>query len=151
MDKQTLLKPRMSEKAYATSETGVYVVDVPGNLTKQAVASAMTAQFEVTVTNVRMANIKGKAKRTRNISGSRMRNSSGRRSDVKKAYVTLKKGDSLPFFAAVEEAEAKQEATQEKVAKAIEKKAVKETKQETKPARRGLHLPGRRGARGGDK
>lgn len=146
MDKQLLLKPRMSEKAYATSQTGVYVFDIPRSVNRHSVASAVAAQFDVTVEKVNIANIKGKAKRTISQKGRRVKQ--GTDSDVKKAYVTLKKGDSLPIFAAVEEAEEKEKATQEKVAKAVEKQAQKEAK----PARRGLHLPGRRsGARGGDR
>jgi hypothetical protein len=48
----------------------------------------------------------------------------GKRVDVKKAYVKLKAGDSIPVFAAVQEAEAEQ-------AKAVEK-AAKKAKKETK-------------------
>ena len=59
---------------------------------------AVATQFEVTVTDVRITNIAGKLKRTVRKGG---RAVTGRRSDVKKAYVTLKDGDSLPFFAAV--------------------------------------------------
>jgi len=56
----------------------------------------------------------------------------GRRSNVKKAYVTLKEGDQIPIFAAVEEQEEKAEKTQEVVTKAAEKKAKKEAKKEKK-------------------
>jgi large subunit ribosomal protein L23 len=150
MDKQIVLKPRMSEKAYGLSQDGVYVFDVPGSVNKHTVANAISAQFDVSVKTVNITNIKGKAKRTVSQKGRRVKN--GSNSDVKKAYVTLKKGDSLPFFAAVEEAEEKEQATQEKVSKAMEKQAEKEAKTEAKPAHRGLHLPGRRsGSRGGDK
>jgi|SRR5665213_2137219 len=134
MDKQVALKPRMSEKAYAMSQTGVYVFDVPGSVNKHTVASAVTAQFDVTVETVNITNIKGKAKRTISQKGRRV--SRGKQSNVKKAYVTLKKGDSIPVFAAVEEAEEKEKSTQEKVAKAMDKQAEKEAK----PGRRGLHL-----------
>jgi ribosomal protein L23 len=43
---------------------------------------------------------KGKAKRTVRKGG---RPAQGRESDFKKAYVTLKEGDSIPLFAAGEE------------------------------------------------
>ena len=146
MDKHIALKPRMSEKAYAVSQNGVYVFDVPMELSKLGVAHAVTAQFTVTVTDVRITNLKGKSKRT--IANKGRKVFSGNNVSVKKAYVTLKKGESLPLFAAVEEAEEKEKATQEKLTKAMEKQAAKETK----PARRSIHLPGRRsGNRGGDK
>ena len=133
MDKTFALKPRMSEKAYAVSQQhNVYVFDVPSEINKHSIARAIEAQFEVSVTTVRVANIKGKSKRTIAKKGRAVYK--GHNVDVKKAYVTLKQGDSLPIFAAVEEAEAKEKATEEKVAKAIDKQA----KKEAKPARRGL-------------
>lgn len=101
MDKTMTLYPRISEKAYALSEAhNTYVVEVPGDANKLSVAGAVRVQFGVTVTNVRMVNVKGKTKRTVRKGG---RPTMGKRSDVKKAYVTLKEGDSLPFFADVKE------------------------------------------------
>lgn len=126
MDKALLLKPRMSEKAYGLSQTqNVYVFDVPKGTNKHSVARAVAAQFEVTVEKVNVANIKGKAKRTVRKGG---RATPGRQSDMRKAYVTLKEGDSLPIFAAVEEAEEKREKTAELAEKAAEKRAKKESK-----------------------
>jgi large subunit ribosomal protein L23 len=147
MDTSIVLKPRMSEKAYGVSqERNVYIFDVPTSANKQTVSQAVQAQFEVGVASVRIMNSKGKAKRTIASKGRKVYK--GRNNTVKKAYVTLKQGHSLPFFAAVEEAEQKEKVTQEKVSKAIEKQTAKEAK----PARRGIHLPGRRsGSRGGDK
>lgn len=119
MDMSMLLKPRMSEKAYASSQTGgVYVFMVPKNANKHSVASAITAQFKVTVTNVNISNQSGKAKRTVRKGG---RAIAGRTADQKKAYVTLKSGDSIPVFAAVEEAEQKSEKMDQVVAKAAKK------------------------------
>lgn len=96
MDKLMVLKPRMSEKTYGLSQVGnVYVFTVPEGATKQSVAAAVKAQFAVTVLNVNIAVVKGKAKRTIRKGG---RPTMGQRSDMKKAYVTLKDGDKLPFF-----------------------------------------------------
>lgn len=96
MEKTTLLRPRLSEKTFGLANAGnVYVFDVPGNANKQTVAAAVTAQFGVTVINVNMTNVKGKAKRTIRKGG---RAVSGQQSDRKKAFVTLKQGDKLPFF-----------------------------------------------------
>jgi len=96
MEKTTLLRPRLSEKTFGLANAGnVYVFDVPVSANKQTVAAAVTAQFEVTVVNVNMTNVKGKAKRTIRKGG---RAVSGQQSDRKKAFVTLKQGDKLPFF-----------------------------------------------------
>ncbi len=101
MSKSIVLKPRVSEKAYAMSEaTNTYVFDVPSDVNKHRIADAVKAQYEVTVTDVRIANISGKEKRSYRKRG---RNVVAQRSDVRKAYVTLKEGDKLPIFAAVEE------------------------------------------------
>ncbi|MFA5003953.1 MAG: 50S ribosomal protein L23 [Candidatus Saccharimonadales bacterium] len=121
-----VLKPRLSEKSYATSKaTNTFVFDVPSELNKQDIASAVEKQFEVTVADVRIVNRKGKIKRTVRKGG---RASSGRDNDIKKAYVSLAKGSHLPFFEAAEEEEAKVEATQAKIDKAVAKAAKKEKK-----------------------
>jgi len=138
MSKTMLLKPRLSEKTYALSTSRVYVFDVPKSANKHDVERAVATQFEVKVSTVRIANIAGKTKRTISLSGKRVaQGAGGRQNDKKKAYVTLAEGNSLPFFAAIEEAEEKQEVTQEKVAKALDKQAKKTEKSEEKP-RRGL-------------
>lgn len=101
MDKSIALAPIMSEKAYGLSQTtNTYVFAVPKEANKHTVARAVSSQFEVTVTDVNVTNVKGKAKRTVRKNG---RVSKGRQNDTRKAYVTLKAGDSLPVFAALEE------------------------------------------------
>jgi large subunit ribosomal protein L23 len=120
------LVPRMSEKAYAVSQAlNTYVFVVPKSANKQSIAQAVSIQFEVTVTCVNITNVNGKVIRTYR---KRSRGDVGRQSDYKKAYVTLKEGDSLPLFAAVEEQEAKTEKLQEAAEKAAEKRAKKEKK-----------------------
>lgn len=133
MSKSTILVPRLNEKTYAMSSEGVYVFTVAKDVNKHSIKRAVEAQFEVKVTSVRTANVIGKAKRTMSITGKRSNNSSGKRSDFKKAYVTLEKGNSLPFFDAVEEAEEKEQVLQEKIDKAAS----------TTP-RKGLHLRNRK-------
>lgn len=126
----TVLRPRMSEKAYGVSQLrNTYVFDVEGDTNKHSVARAVSEQYSVTVTGVRVVNQKGKVKRTVRKGG---RPVMGRQSDVKKAYVTLKAGDTLPIFAAIEEAEAKEAETQEKIEKAVAKAEKKEAKKEEK-------------------
>jgi len=128
MSKAITLKPRLNEKTYALAEKRVYVFDVEKGVNKHTIARAVEAQFEVKVTEVNTLNVAGKAKRTISINGKRMVNSEGRRKDIRKAYVTLAEGFSLPFFNAIEEEEAKEEAVQAKIDKAAEKQAEKAEK-----------------------
>jgi large subunit ribosomal protein L23 len=139
MSKTIPLRPRLSEKTYGLSESRVYVLEIPRDVNKHNIARAVEAQFEVKVKTVNVANIPGKSKRTVSISGKRLSNRRGRRSDLKKAYVTLAEGHSLPFFNAIEEETQQEQDLQEKVDKAATKQAAKETK----PARRGFRLPKR--------
>ncbi len=128
MSKTLVLQPRMSEKTYAQSQAQTYVFVVPKDANKHSVARAVEAQFEVTVTNVNILNQKGKAKRTISRGGRRVAN--GSQSDIKKAYVTIAEGQSLPIFEAIEEAEAKEE----KINKQVEKAAAKADKKAAKKA-----------------
>lgn len=137
MSKTITLRPRLSEKTYAQSESRVYVVQVPQGVNKHVIAESVESQFDVKVDKVNIANIPGKVKRTISISGKRVSNANGRRSDIRKAYITLAKGHSLPFFAAVEEEEQKERDAQAQIDKAVAKQASKEAKAEAKP-RRGL-------------
>lgn len=126
-----VLKPRLSEKAYATSQaTNTFVIDVPAALNKHEIADAVAKQFEVTVASVRTVNRKGKTKRVMNTTGKRYSNRQGVQSDIKKAYITLAAGSHLPFFEA-EEAEAVEAAKAETKAKKAEKKTSTK-KEETK-------------------
>lgn len=96
------LKPRISEKTYALSEAlNVYVFEIPEGTSKQAVASAVAKQYEVSVVSVRTSHLPGKSTRSYR-RGGRVVNR-GQRSGIRKAFVTLKEGDKLPIFAAVEE------------------------------------------------
>jgi len=119
-----LLKPRMSEKTYAQSQDRVFVFDVDLNVNKHQVARAVAETYEVTVERVNISILKGKEKRAYK----RRQYETGKRNDVKKAYVTLKEGDSIPIFAAVEEAEEKQEKADAKANKKADKKNKKAKK-----------------------
>lgn len=128
MSKTLALKPRMSEKTYASSlTTNTFVFVVPKSTNKIEVAEAVAAQFDVTVTNVRTTVVKGKKARSIRL-GKYRKNVMGQRSDYKKAFVTLKDGDSIPVFAAVQEAEE----AEAKAAEKAEKKAAKAAKKEAK-------------------
>lgn len=84
------IAPHISEKAVAMAQNGVYVFDVPTSANKISVAQAVEAAFKVEVTDVNMLVNKGKLKR--------FQKTTGRRKDVKKAYVKLKKGQTLAIF-----------------------------------------------------
>src|SRR5947208_612381 len=97
MSKSLVLKPRLSEQTYAQAQASrVYVFNVSRGANKLVVARAVAAQFEVKIESVNVANLKGKTKRTISMTGRRRGNATGRRSDIKKAYVKLAEGFSLP-------------------------------------------------------
>lgn len=124
-----VLKPRLSEKAYATAQaTNTFVIDVPADLNKHEIAAAVEKQFEVSVQRVRTVSREGKVKRIMSMTGKRQSNRRGVQADIKKAYITLKAGSHLPFFEAAE-AEAKEALKADEKAKKAEKKAAKPAKE----------------------
>jgi large subunit ribosomal protein L23 len=131
------LVPRLTEKSYGLSaaKKHVYVFDVDADANVHTIKRAVEAEFKVGVSSVNVVNVKGKAKRT--IANKGRKVYQGRTSAAKKAYVTLKVGDSLPFFASLEEEEKKQQQTQAKLEKAMEKQDAKETKKEKRSILRG--------------
>ncbi|MDB5433578.1 MAG: ribosomal protein [Caulobacter sp.] len=82
-----ILAPVITEKATMLSEQNKVVFQVAQDSTKDEIAAAVEALFKVTVTKVNTLNVKGKTKR--------FRGRVGRRSDVKKAIVTLAEGQSI--------------------------------------------------------
>ena len=83
----TILAPVITEKATLLSEQNKVVFKVAKDATKDEIAAAVEALFKVNVTKVNTLVVKGKTKRFRGILG--------RRSDVKKAIVTLAPGQSI--------------------------------------------------------
>jgi large subunit ribosomal protein L23 len=88
--KTPVLVPRISEKAIALAEKGVYVFDVPTDTNKIEVAKAVAQAFNVEVVAVNIIVAKGKVKR--------FKQKLGQEKDVKKALVTVKKGQSIKLF-----------------------------------------------------
>ena len=82
-----ILSPVITEKATLLSEQNKVVFRVAMDASKDEIAAAVEALFKVNVTKVNTLNVKGKTKRFRGIVG--------RRSDVKKAVVTLAEGQSI--------------------------------------------------------
>ncbi|OYV78351.1 MAG: 50S ribosomal protein L23 [Chromatiales bacterium 21-64-14] len=90
---KVLLAPVVSEKASRLSDRHrQFVFQVVTDATKPEVKQAVELMFQVKVSGVQIANVQGKAKR----SGQR----TGRRSNWKKAYVTLEPGHDIDFMEA---------------------------------------------------
>jgi large subunit ribosomal protein L23 len=87
---QLVLTPKISEKAIALAERGMYVFEVPTSTNKIEVAKAIEAAFKVNVIDVNMMITKGKLKRFKQILG--------RQKDIKKAIVRLKAGQKISLF-----------------------------------------------------
>jgi large subunit ribosomal protein L23 len=83
----TILAPLITEKATVLSEQNKVVFRVALESTKEEIASAVEELFKVKVTKVNTLIQKGKTKR--------FRGRPGRRSDMKKAIVTLQEGQSI--------------------------------------------------------
>ena len=79
--------PVITEKATLLSEHNKVVFRVAEDASKDEIAAAVEALFNVKVVKVNTLNVKGKTKRFRGIKG--------RRSDVKKAIVILAEGQSI--------------------------------------------------------
>lgn len=88
--KALILKPVISEKSMVLATKNTYMFEVPMTTNKIEVARAVKDTFKVEPTQVRVAITKGKVKQLKGIKG--------RRSPVKKAYVTVKKGQSIKIF-----------------------------------------------------
>jgi len=88
-----LLAPVVSEKSSRLADASrQFVFKVMKNATKPEVKKAVELMFDVKVDNVQTTNMRGKVKahgRT-----------TGRRSDWKKAYVTLSEGHDIDFTGA---------------------------------------------------
>ena len=82
-----ILSPHITEKSTLLSENNAIVFKVADDATKPEIKAAVEALFDVKVTGVNPIVQKGKVKR--------WRGRPYRRSDVKKAIVTLAEGQSI--------------------------------------------------------
>jgi large subunit ribosomal protein L23 len=83
----TLLRPRITEKATKVLEGNVYTFEVAPDSTKRDVIEAIKAYYKVSPVKVHV--VKNPAKRVF------IRGKRGVKSEVKKAYVYLKEGDKI--------------------------------------------------------
>jgi large subunit ribosomal protein L23 len=82
-----ILAPCVSEKSTGVRVNRQYVFRVRNEATKPEIARAVKLLFNVDVDEVRVSNVRGKTRRFGNIQG--------RRKDWKKAFVTVKEGQSI--------------------------------------------------------
>ncbi|MFZ5594547.1 MAG: 50S ribosomal protein L23 [Pseudomonadota bacterium] len=86
-----LLAPHVSEKSTRIADANRQVVfKVVRDASKPEIKGAIELMFNVQVADVRVCNVKGKTKRFGRMEG--------RRSNWKKAYVTLKPGHDIDFM-----------------------------------------------------
>jgi large subunit ribosomal protein L23 len=84
-----LTSPWFSEKALIGTEQGVYVFKVPASATKPEIKAAVEKFYNVSPRQIRIVNLPAKTKSLRS------RRGTGTRARRHKAYVYLKKGDSI--------------------------------------------------------
>lgn len=96
---QFIKKALVSEKSFREVASGKVTFVVDKRATKEEIAKNCADLFKVTVLDVNTTNIIGKVKRTKK--------GMGKRSDYKKAIITLKKGDKIDLFEIEEEEEDK--------------------------------------------
>ena len=89
-----LQAPVISEKSTAANEKDTLVFKVLKDATKEEIKAAVEKIFNVQVVAVRTLNFQGKVRRTAR--------GFGKRSDWKKAYVTLPAGTSVDFESAMQ-------------------------------------------------
>lgn len=90
-----LIKPVITEKATAMAENkGVYTFIVAGKVNKIEIKNAVEKHYNVTVESVNTMNLLGEKKVRYTKNGF----SVGRKPSYKKAYVTLKKGETIDLF-----------------------------------------------------
>lgn len=86
-----IVAPWLSEKALIGTEKSVYVFKVPTSATKTQIKSAIEKIYKVVPRKVNIVNVPGKKKNLRAKRGV------GTRSARAKAYVYLKKGETITF------------------------------------------------------
>jgi large subunit ribosomal protein L23 len=92
---KVLVAPLISEKSsIAAEQNNQYVFKVTNDATKPEIKQAVETLFDVKVDSVKVANMKGKSKRF----GQKM----GRRSDWKKAYISLQAGQEIDLLGGAE-------------------------------------------------
>jgi large subunit ribosomal protein L23 len=90
--RDVILRPVVSEKSYGLLDDGAYTFVVHPDANKVEIRQAVESIFNVRVRKVNTLNRKGKRKRNRRAF------TYGKRSDTKRAVVTLAGGDRIDLF-----------------------------------------------------
>jgi large subunit ribosomal protein L23 len=90
--RDVIIRPVVSEKSYGLLDQGVYTFIVAPDANKVEIRHAVEAIFGVNVVKVNTVNRPGKRKRNRG------KSTFGKRSDTKRALVTLATGQNIPIF-----------------------------------------------------
>lgn len=90
--RSVILRPVVSEKSYGLLDEGVYTFIVDPEANRTEIRLAVESIFNVRVAKVNTLNRKGKRKRNRRSF------TFGKRSDTKRAIVTLVPGDRIELF-----------------------------------------------------
>ena len=94
-----ILRPIITEKMTHLGETErKYAFRVAKNANKIMIKEAVEARFDVKVSNVATLGQKGKSKSLTVRSGGKTIRTEGKRSDWKKAIVTLREGDKIDLL-----------------------------------------------------
>jgi len=88
-----IIKPLVTEKSTLMKESDKYVFLVSKKANKNDIVQAVELKFGVNVIKCNVINIRGKRKK--------VRYKVGKTASRKKAIVTLKKGQEMPFFEGV--------------------------------------------------
>jgi len=87
-----LARPIISEKAARAAESNGLVFEIAPSATKKEVANAISAIYNVKPEKINIVNTKGKVKSFRG-------KSRGQQRTIKKAYITLPKGQVIDILA----------------------------------------------------
>jgi large subunit ribosomal protein L23 len=87
-----IIRPIVSEKSYSSYDDNVYTFEVAPSANKIQIKHAVEEIFGVKVVNVNTLTRKGKRKQNRRTGGW------GKRSDQKRAIVSLAEGDHIEIF-----------------------------------------------------
>jgi len=85
-----LQRPWITEKSVALSKLGKYIFLVPSRLASQEIKKSVEALYKVSVKNINIINIKPKSRR--------LGKSMGKIPGMRKAIITLEKGQSIDIL-----------------------------------------------------
>jgi len=102
-----LVTPVTTEKAYGQSQKNIYVFNAPKSANKQQIKEAIQTQYGVSIVSIKTLVQSGKAIRFSR--GKSRYPGTTKRTDSKKAYVTLAAGSSMSIFDQEVETDSKEE------------------------------------------